>query len=820
MVRRLIALLFATFLTTSTWAQEVPNHAVPIGRGPGVVGWGSLGPCAAGQTFGWTAPNTDPACILSGGGGATASITRAQIPSTHTTSAATLILNGYRAVNDPGYGAPYTCSGQTSASWDAIQDTDGVWCALNITAIQYCDPGWFGGQGSGSTNQISAGDITANPQWRGTYTAGTEWDTVGIQEAIYCAFATNSTPGSLAWNVNTSVTNKRFFNSLGTAYFWLVNKTINVTANFGVMEWAGGKGNINSGGWVWMGPQSSSMLFCNSCAYMAFYYPTFNSGTGYWTNDGTQQPLWLFDHASSPGGLNTQQNTIYDAFIGVTANGRGVAYNLTTSSQGDTQTWINPFFAGSPGARAYELNSQNTLQHVFINGDFQGFLGCAIVVNGGSVYTFGTHFENQNSLGPTGFAPSLNQINTNGGDVCITSGNSDNTSHMVSNRSEGNIPLRDDGFNAQATDVLTTASDGRSGFFTNFPFLPGNVVWGGVGTKGRTFMMVDGGAVAAGVPMTWRSMNTGTNLTTFTDPGSPGYTVNALVGYTFHFRFASNGNTQHCDITSNTANTITIGTNCSGQTNFTVNANSRYYITGKTNPTTPPSWDSAAKGVRTQIGGNNGVGTTAGSNIVCVGNWNGTAPNVNDYIAIPGADQLNDGLHLTNFALMAKITAKAAASGNCATLLYPSQYTINRNATVTVASMAFAGTPITDAVSGTPGQGGLEQWIDVEYLALGLGIQSMNNVQIDNGLIGSATANTSIRTSRPDWLDPGFFIGNLNAPFLYSAAGTPLPTCAAGNKGAIASVSDATAPTYNATYTSGGAVTVPVVCNGTNWVTH
>lgn len=55
---------------------------------------------------------------------------------------------------------------------------------------------------------------------------------------------------------------------------------------------------------------------------------------------------------------------------------------------------------------------------------------------------------------------------------------------------------------------------------------------------------------------------------------------------------------------------------------------------------------------------------------------------------------------------------------------------------------------------------------------------------------------------------------------IYSAAGTPLPTCNSGLSGTSASVSDATSPTYNGTYTSGGAVGVPVYCDGTNWTTH
>jgi hypothetical protein len=55
---------------------------------------------------------------------------------------------------------------------------------------------------------------------------------------------------------------------------------------------------------------------------------------------------------------------------------------------------------------------------------------------------------------------------------------------------------------------------------------------------------------------------------------------------------------------------------------------------------------------------------------------------------------------------------------------------------------------------------------------------------------------------------------------IYSAAGTPLPSCTSTLKGAEATVSDATLPTYLAAYTSGGGVVAPVMCNGTNWVTY
>jgi hypothetical protein len=47
-----------------------------------------------------------------------------------------------------------------------------------------------------------------------------------------------------------------------------------------------------------------------------------------------------------------------------------------------------------------------------------------------------------------------------------------------------------------------------------------------------------------------------------------------------------------------------------------------------------------------------------------------------------------------------------------------------------------------------------------------------------------------------------------------------LPTCVAGLAGAMAYVTDAAAPTYNAALTGGGAIGVPVACNGTSWTSH
>lgn len=52
----------------------------------------------------------------------------------------------------------------------------------------------------------------------------------------------------------------------------------------------------------------------------------------------------------------------------------------------------------------------------------------------------------------------------------------------------------------------------------------------------------------------------------------------------------------------------------------------------------------------------------------------------------------------------------------------------------------------------------------------------------------------------------------------YTVAG--LPVCAAALKGAMAYVTDSTAPTYNAALVGGGTVGVPVACNGAAWSSH
>lgn len=88
------------------------------------------------------------------------------------------------------------------------------------------------------------------------------------------------------------------------------------------------------------------------------------------------------------------------------------------------------------------------------------------------------------------------------------------------------------------------------------------------------------------------------------------------------------------------------------------------------------------------------------------------------------------------------------------------------------------------------------------------------------GLTSPATATLSCDTSTAANGICLFKLARVAHGVIYSAAGTAIPSCVAGLNGQEAVVSDATTPTFLATYASGGGVVSPVMCNGSNWVTY
>jgi hypothetical protein len=66
-MKKLLALAFA-LLTSSAFAQDGPNHSMPVFGGAGFSGFRAVGPCSAGQALTWASSAVDPACqgVLTG----------------------------------------------------------------------------------------------------------------------------------------------------------------------------------------------------------------------------------------------------------------------------------------------------------------------------------------------------------------------------------------------------------------------------------------------------------------------------------------------------------------------------------------------------------------------------------------------------------------------------------------------------------------------------------------------------------------------------------------------------------------------------------
>lgn len=578
------------------------------------------------------------------------------------------------------YNASDTTSGPSA---NIVVDNAGrrwYYFQTNISAnAQFVNTKSYGAFCDGTAHLISSGDISAHPNWIGTYSVGTSWDTVGIQEAIYAAFATHSTPGNVVWNSlhANDVLNKTLFQPNGNCY---VNQQLLIIASGLQIEFQ----SRSAATWVWHGSSSISMLFTNSISYGVIDNITLSSAVA--TVIGSA-PLWDMDHTGSPAGLATQQLTINNAVIGVATLGSGISISASGgSAQGDTILFINPNFTAFAGNYALGIFGQNALSIILQGGDIQGFQQDAVANVGGSVYIYGTSFQNESTqLNET---PVYSQVNNAGADLHIYAGSGPTGVNDMENvRSEGEVALNNSGYAALRN--VEVAAAGNSDWFANYPFTIGTSMGGGgfvtVGSKAHTFEVVeDGGNVV------WLSTPAQTATCSFTD-NTQTWTTNQWANFAFSFEF-ENHFTQHNRITSNTANTLNF---TSGDCpNVTAVAGDSYHIGGYSGGSAP-SFDSAANGTsEIHPGTGQGVTTIPNSNNISVGGELYGATSVNDYLIIPGADlQPNTGASgSVNFpaALIAKVTAKNGCTTTCS-------ITLNKNAAVAVTNGPwYQGTPITD----------------------------------------------------------------------------------------------------------------------------
>lgn len=743
-MKKLLLALALCLAPTGAWAQC--NGSFPANT---VCGATVQGP-----------PHPIPPTAVGGNNGGL-NLTRSQIP-TSTLGTGTIILGGYRTLNDLGFGATYTTSGATSTGLMAVQAADGHW--WNMVTTDHFSVGWFGAYADGLADPnndpsppayefITAGDITNNPQWRGTYVVGTTWDTVAVQESKYAAYASASTPGSIVWNGNQSSQNVEWYIPNGS---YGINKQI-YSVQSGFRDRGEGKSTAQLD---WIGSTGTIMWVCDSCNYgqeinlsvVSNQIPSYP----------TLVPLVSWDWTGANSGLKTQQLTLYDMYCGVSINGQCMQISRTGSgSQGDTITFVTPSWNAFYGDYALNINGDNALSVVVVNGDCQGFQHDCIVVGGGSALTYATHFENQN-LNGVAETPVLNQITTHGADVHATGGvgNADNIVHGA--RSEGTILTA--GF-AGITDVNDSSVLGGdlSGHLLSSPYLPGMIVKPSANnTKSRTFAVVDDGG-----PGTWPAPTNITGLV-LTDSGAA-YTVNQWVGFELYIRFGDSVNdlgfTQRCPIASNTATTITVtaSENCTGGSLPALQTGMLYHIGGHSSGV-EPNWDGATAGFSAQSEfTGDGFYTLAGSNQVGTGN-EASQISVNDYIMVPLADQIApSGASAVAMPLYGKVTVKsgsscAAFSGitNCLTINKNAAFTLGTSA-AQIGAFGYYGTPITD---------GDIKWIDLEF-DVAQAAHIIKNFNTTAGKIGATNGRygdiSGFIYGRTDWADTTYNSGGLSS---------------------------------------------------------
>lgn len=203
-------LLLALLLWPSlAFAQDVPNHAIPIGRGPGVIGFGSV-TCASGQLIVGGGSTADPVC--SGNTTISGSITATGITSTTTISSGTTITAGTSFIATTSTIGPLVVGGSAASSTLSLESTSGTGTTdfINfLTASQSERMRIFssGGVSIGNTTDPAiAGVLSVTSAGVGTYKnllvngsgangAGIQFNPTGTGGNSYSALATANGAG-------------------------------------------------------------------------------------------------------------------------------------------------------------------------------------------------------------------------------------------------------------------------------------------------------------------------------------------------------------------------------------------------------------------------------------------------------------------------------------------------------------------------------------------------------------------------------------------------------------------------------------------------
>jgi hypothetical protein len=611
-------------------------------------------------------------------------------------------INGYRTVNDGGAMSIGRVTTQARVGPGMWQSADGA-----IWRIENNEPNilMLGGYNDGSSHQITSADIAANPQWIGTYTAGTEWNSVAGQELVYTCYAGNSVAGTVRWNTNTGQINRPMNLLPGGTY--VSNQTILIVAAGFYMH-----GNQRATSeLLWTGSPTVPALYLNSGAYFTIERLRI-------ADTSASNQLIVLDHSSSPGAISTQQGSFRDCdFVGGGPVFTNVIISINPvssgSGQGDTLLFSNCLLIGSAVANL-QLVGQNTLSCEIEGGNHQEALGDGIQLLGASAFMRGPSFENS-AIDFFHQAPATNQIAMFGADFHSYSGaGGTEINSMRDIRSENLVPCI---FEANNGRVYCLGVSGGMvfGWVANGNFPLGGLI--GAGSKNHIFMLVDDGGPD------WFLGDPSGSTTLVVNPSAT-WTTNQWAGFLVWERFTNGFALATSLVVSNTATTATV-------TPLGLTSAGRQIKIAGVAGSSPPSWDSAPAGHSTPPVPGNGQGftTVANSNVVNIGS--DITVSIGDYVVIPGAWSLAQAGESQTSALIGKVTNTGAGT-----------ITLSRAATQVVTDApGYFGTSISD---------GNFNWLDIDSDAL-VGLIKGDAIFSPYGRVRQCGPLDAMSLGRPDW---------------------------------------------------------------------
>lgn len=605
--------------------------------------------------------------------------------------------------------------------------------SLLSSSIYPVNPYQFGAFGTGVSHQITNNDITAHPEWLGTYTVGTEWDTVAVQEGFYAAFGTG-TPTRYPLTVYL---NKEFNFRNGK---YLINRTLHINAVVGMylhgirkatqLLWTGSDPNVN-------------MWEINGLAYGEIGdFSLVNQ------NGDNNKALLDVDYTGPYVTLKTQQLTFKNIdFTGTyssTYAGDGFRINFVggASAQGDTIILSNINAGGFTLGAGIHMKGFNVLQVTVQNGDSL-FNKYGLWLEGAEVHTYDFHCEMDGKA----------QIARKGYCIFQSPPPSNGKSIVEGTRSES--PQFAYGVGVINNATVGYPSQGFSGFWQALAnYSQSSIVLSSSNNEQKAFMAVQTGPTVGN----WFTLNQNQNQVDLTKikvsetlvPNDP-----ALVGNRLDLKFVSNGFTARTDvIDSNTTSEITLHTAFPyGPMSF----NSQYRIvTGPDSVTdaTPPNWTNVDTRYFSGIDpADAGAGTTSGSPIIHTP-FGSDPANIGLTVIVAGAGENGD-------YLIGEVIS--TGPGNT--------FTIDKNASVSIpyygqgGDYTVFGTPMW---IGTPIVDDTVKWLPFDYYSVVLigANKIIQNSDIQYGRIWGYTNNLTLinnEFTRNDWLKSVNFTGRITS---------------------------------------------------------